>query len=87
METPLFTPLNLLYIVLAAGFIWFAVSNYIDHRREVKQKIEIHKLNIEKVKLEIEILKKHNADQLAANGSQLMVVADKQNKFSITIKT
>jgi hypothetical protein len=62
METTLFTPLNLLYIVLAAGFIWFAVSNYIDHRRDVKQKIEIHKLNIEKVKLEIEILKKHNAD-------------------------
>ena len=62
METTLFTPLNLLYIVLASGFIWFAVSNYIDHRRDVKQKIEIHKLNIEKVKLEIEILKKHNAD-------------------------
>ena len=67
METTLFTPLNLLYILLAAGFIWFAVSNYIDHRRDIKQKIEIHKLNIEKVKLEIEILKKHNADQLAAN--------------------
>ena len=62
METTLFTPLNLLNIVLAAGFILFAVSYYIDHRRDVKQKIEIHKLNIEKVKLEIEILKKHNAD-------------------------
>ena len=62
METTLFTPLNLLYIVLAAGFIWFAVSNYIDQRRDVKQKIEIHKLNIEKIKLEIEILKKHNVD-------------------------
>lgn len=60
METTGFTPLNLLYIVLTACFIWFAVSQYINHRREVKHKIEMHKLNIEKVQLEIEILKKAN---------------------------
>ena len=62
MGTIGFTPLNFLYIVLTAGFIWFAVAQYINHRREVKHKIEMHKLNIEKVKLEIEILKKHSGD-------------------------
>jgi len=53
---------NMLYIVLTAGFIWFVVAQYVNHKREVKHKIEMHKLNIEKVKLEIEILKKHNWD-------------------------
>ena len=62
METTGFTPLNLLYIVLTAGFIWLAINNYISHRREVKNKIEMHKLNIEKVKLEIKILKQNDGD-------------------------
>jgi hypothetical protein len=53
-----FTPLNLLYIVLMGGVIWLAVMNHINYKREVKHKIEMHKLNIEKVKIEIEILKK-----------------------------
>jgi len=57
MKIKIQTLLNFLYIILILGFIWLVIMESINYNEDKRKKEEIHKLNIEKLSLEIEILK------------------------------
>ena len=48
---------NMLYLVIAICLIFITIDSFINSNQKRKQEIEMHKLNIEKTSLEIEILK------------------------------
>ena len=48
---------NMLYLVIAICLIYVTIDSAIKSQQKRKQEIEMHKLNIEKTSLEIEILK------------------------------